>query len=345
MVDHKFLVGIRCNTYNQAKYITDALNGFAMQQTTFPFVAMVVDDASTDGEREVITDYLKANFDIENTDVAYQEETEYAYITFAQHNTNKNCYFAVLLLKENHYQKKLNYKKFDYIARWRETTKYEALCEGDDYWIDPQKLQKQVDFLENNPEYGLVHTNFDATPCKRINNKVPINDEDNYLFEIINHNYRIATQTVVYRLSMFALLPKYYTTQNFKMGDLPLWIEFAKLAKIKYLKDKTAIYRVLDDSASHSSDKNKELAFIKSGYDCSAFYINKYNLNIKLNKRGFYIASMKIAFKHQDKDLANTLIKDAFNEKYMCMRLLVFYFGVHFKLVRFCINLLYYKFK
>lgn len=314
-----------------------------MQQTTFPFVAMVVDDASTDGEQDVIAAYVDEHFDTHNSDIAYKKETDYAHITFAKHKTNENCYIVVLYLKENHYSKKLSYKKLEYLSEWRDTTKYEALCEGDDYWIDPLKLQKQVDFLEENPEYGLVHTNFQTIPIKRINKKVPINKEDDYLYEILNHNYRIATNTVVYRLSLYTSLPKYYLTKGFKMTDFPLWIEFAKNSKIKYLLDNTAVYRLLDNSASHSVNIEKELEFIKSAFDCSSFYLKIYNLKFASNKKVFYTSSMKIAFKHQDKPLANELIKCALNERCISTRLLIFYLGTQFHIALYLINLLYSK--
>ena len=61
-----YLVGIRCYTYNHAPYIEYALNGFTMQQTNFPFIAMVVDDASTDGEQKVISSYVEKYFDIDD---------------------------------------------------------------------------------------------------------------------------------------------------------------------------------------------------------------------------------------------------------------------------------------
>ena len=103
---NKYLVGVRCFTYNHAPYIEDALNGFTMQQTSFPFITMVVDDASTDGEQDVIRTYLNKHFDTQNSDVAYHKETDYAHISFAQHKSNKNCYIVVLYLKENLYSKK-----------------------------------------------------------------------------------------------------------------------------------------------------------------------------------------------------------------------------------------------
>ena len=151
MGDLEYLVRVSCKTYNQANYITDALNGFVIQQTSFPFVCTIIDDASTDGEQEVIEKFVNEHFDKQDISVAFEKETGDCHITFARHKTNGNCYFAVVYLKENHYRKK---SKAPYIKDWS-NTKYVALCEGDDYWTDPLKLQKQVVFLEEHPDYSL----------------------------------------------------------------------------------------------------------------------------------------------------------------------------------------------
>ena len=145
----KFMVTVSCMTYNQSKYITDAMNGFTMQQTSFPFVCTIVDDASTDGEQDVIRKYVEENFDFSEGSVAYHKETDYAHIAYAQHNTNKNCYFAVLYLKENHYSQSKD--KSPYLKEWQDGVEYMAICEGDDFWIDRSKLQKQVEYLDQNP--------------------------------------------------------------------------------------------------------------------------------------------------------------------------------------------------
>ena len=109
MKDSNFKVCVRCFTFNQSKYIIETMNGFCNQQTNFPFICCIVDDASTDGEQEVITDYLNEYFDMHNSSVAYKKETDYAHIFYSQHKENKNCYFVVLFLKENHYKKNLNF--------------------------------------------------------------------------------------------------------------------------------------------------------------------------------------------------------------------------------------------
>ena len=134
--DKDYMVLIRCFTYNHEAYIEDALKGFVMQKTNFPFVAVVVDDASTDRTADIIRKY----------------EKEYPDII-------KGVY-----LKENHYSQKK--KKAPYIQPWRDRCKYEAICEGDDYWIDPLKLQKQVDFLERNNDYVLSYCIVTAIVCQ-----------------------------------------------------------------------------------------------------------------------------------------------------------------------------------
>jgi len=149
-----FPVKVYCMTFNHSNYITDAMEGFCMQRTQFPFVCVIIDDASTDGEQEVIRKYIEENFDLTEGEAVVSKETEDTFATFARHKTNKNCYFAVYYLKENHYSKRR--PKTAYMEEYGKDCKYIAQCEGDDYWIDPLKLQKQVDFLEENEDTSMV---------------------------------------------------------------------------------------------------------------------------------------------------------------------------------------------
>ena len=155
---YDWMVYVSCMTFNHAPYIVDAMNGFTMQNTDFPFVCAIVDDASTDGEQEVIKNYLNEHFDLEDKVVARHEETDDYVLTFARHKTNLNCYFAVFFLKYNHYSKKK--PKASYLAQWRDKANYIAICEGDDYWTDGTKLKKQVEFLEKHPEFIFCVHNF-----------------------------------------------------------------------------------------------------------------------------------------------------------------------------------------
>ena len=154
--NNHYVLCIRCMTYNQEHYIEDALTGFSIQQTDFPFVAIIIDDASTDNNASVIKNFINTNFDI-NNNKAYIKHLDYGDEIFAQHKTNKNCHFLAIFLKENHYSIKKS--KTPYIQKWLSTSKYHAFCEGDDYWIYRNKLQRQVDYLESHPDCNLVFHN------------------------------------------------------------------------------------------------------------------------------------------------------------------------------------------
>lgn len=171
------MVCINCITYNHASYIEDAMNGFCMQQTNFPFVAAIIEDASTDGEPEVIKSYLNKHFDMAN---ARQWETDDAIFIEACHKENQNCWFAVVLLKYNFRQIKKS--KSPLFEKWNSQVKYIAICEGDDYWIVPHKLQKQVDVLNDYPECSFCGTGF-------IEKKVGEPDRD---YTIISSNSEVA---------------------------------------------------------------------------------------------------------------------------------------------------------
>lgn len=242
-----FKVSVSCMTYNQSKYIEDAMNGFCMQKTDFPFVCTIVDDASTDGEQKIITTYLENHFATTDTDVSYKKETKFAYITFAQHKDNKNCYFVVLLLKENLYQKGQKQKKVQYINEWRKNAPYTALCEGDDYWTNPLKLQMQVDFLENNPNYTMCfHNAIEHWEDSHMNDHIFSNVENrDYTGPEIYRKWTIPTASVMLRSYIF-FTPYYLDLANnksFCFGDILLFISCAHFGKLRGFEDCMSVYR------------------------------------------------------------------------------------------------------
>lgn len=125
----KPLVSIICTTYNQEKYIKDALNGFVMQKTTFPFEVIIHDDASTDNTANIVKEYENKYPDIIKP--IYQIENQFS----------KGVKLGAAFL----------YPKAQ--------GKYIALCEGDDYWTDPLKLQKQIEFMRKHPECSMCFHN------------------------------------------------------------------------------------------------------------------------------------------------------------------------------------------
>lgn len=234
----KYLVAVQCMTYNQSQYILDALNGITMQETTFPFVVLVVDDASTDGEQDIIRRYVTEQCETRNTKIAYEKETDYAHIAYAQHSTNRNCYIATIYLKENHYGQRKS--KTPYIAEWRDHVKYIAVCEGDDYWIDPQKLQRQVDFMETHPDYsastenGLIHFTKDNTTAN-------FSDEQsrNITFEELLIQRRFPTASVIYRASFIEGIQKLHPP----VFDTLIWAYLSKHGHIHYNSTISSVYR------------------------------------------------------------------------------------------------------
>lgn len=255
MSGNEFLVCIRCMTYNQSAYISDALNGFAMQQTNFPFLAVIVDDASTDGEQEVIKSYVEEHFD-HSEKTGYREwETEDAHWTFARHKENDNCHFVVVFLKRNLYKE--SEKKKAIIKDWVEA-KYVAFCEGDDYWIDTMKLQKQLDFLEGNEEYDMVCTRF--RKLQDSNGAYIDSDlydgiirEDMCGLELLHEHFLSSALpqpcTVMYRNGTIdsALIQKI----KYKF-DIPLYWCFMYDHRVWLINERMSVYRIHEGSVSQS---------------------------------------------------------------------------------------------
>ena len=242
----RYKVCCRCFTFNQAKYITDAMNGFTMQQTSFPFVCTIVDDASTDGEQEVIRKYVEENFDFSDGSVAFIKETDYAHIAYAQHKTNKNCYFAVLYLKENHYYQ--HKPKMGYLSEWRDMCEYEAVCEGDDYWIDATKLEKQISALENDKSAVFSYSSFYTVDKSGREEFRPFFDKcikrshsGDVLFDLFTQNF-IMTLTVVYRMSISSEIT-YFDKYHGPTCDYYQFMLFATKGNAIFFNDKMGCYR------------------------------------------------------------------------------------------------------
>lgn len=273
------------------------MDGFTIQQTTFPFVCIIIDDFSTDGEQKRINNYLESNFDVFDENTAYKKETEYAHISFAQHKTNRNCYFVVLHLKYNHYSIKKS--KLPYLSEWLDDVDYSALCEGDDYWIDPFKLQKQVSFLDSHPDYGIVRTN--VSRLFQINGIIENNFfssgyrkkmKDTFDDYLIN-SWFAAPCTWLYRTKYVYQIPPVPDKNKYFSGDLLTLLTILKSSKMKYLSDTTAVYRVLEKSASHYGNYKGSYDFWKTVKNTRVFLAKdiRFFLKMKLWLNCFVMSS------------------------------------------------------
>lgn len=247
MENFKYMVRVACITYNHADWIEDAMNGFCQQETKFPFVCTIIDDCSTDGEPDIIKRYLTLNFNLSDESIVLNEETDDYLLAFAQHKTNKNCYFAVYFLKYNHHQVKK--AKAPYINEWESNSKYVAMCEGDDYWIDSKKLQKQVEFLEGHPKHTLcIHA---YRRDEYVGNKVVSRDVHKYSSDVeiipdkdvLNGTGMFgATASMVYRASAVKDYPDW--AKRAPVGDRPLKFVLFARGHIGYINDVMSVYRV-----------------------------------------------------------------------------------------------------
>lgn len=248
----KFKVTVSCMTYNHSKYITDAMNGFTMQQTSFPFICTIVDDASTDGEQEVISKYVDEYFDFSEGSAAFHKETDYAHITYAQHKTNKNCYFAVLYLKENHYSQRK--PKMGYLSEWRDMCEYEALCEGDDYWIVSDKLEKQVDYLDKHNDYSMCFHNAYIHYERKSNDKLfAFLDSREYLPQELIEKWLIPTASMLYRMKFTSYVNDLnIDTKKIIFGDNLLKLVMLHYGKLFAFSDIMSVYRKHEGGAVFS---------------------------------------------------------------------------------------------
>lgn len=264
---NKWKVCIRCSTYNHSLYVAETLDGFVCQQTDFPFVAVIVDDASTDGEQQVLMNYLSDHFEKCELSDEYDREDDEASIHFARHKENKNCYFAVVLLKYNHYSQRLS--KQHVFNIWQKDSEYVAICEGDDYWTDPDKISMQSSYLGLHHEYGMVRTNVDRLYQsenyieRRFFDKLKI--KDTYLDYIYNA-WWAAPCTWMIRSEMYrrAIVEANKIMNNGGFGgDIAIILYVSKYSKIKYFDQVTAIYRVLINSLSHFVYKKDRKEFYR----------------------------------------------------------------------------------
>ena len=223
------LVSVLCTAYNHEEYIRDALESIVTQQTDFPFELLVNDDASTDGTAAIIREYAEKYPDIVRP--FYQEKNLYS--------QDIDIYYAVFFPN----------------ARG----KYVAFCEGDDYWTDPTKLQRQVDFLEAHPEYSACVHNTLLHYCAggRADEELVQHDEDcDVEFEDILPGMNTAwhTSSLLAKTPLLADPPDfYYIAAGYGFGDYPYGIWLRHNGPVHFIARTMSVYRICSNGAAWSS--------------------------------------------------------------------------------------------
>lgn len=253
---YKPIVSIHCLVYNHEPYLRQCLDGFVMQKTDFAFEAIVHDDCSTDGSAAIIREYAEKYPEIIKS--IYETENQFSKIGFPGINS---------------------------IMIAHSKGKYIALCEGDDYWTDPNKLQKQVDYMELHPECGLIYTQIQQYNEKE--DMFHIGWSEGAIFDEMLIWNRVCTLSTCFRRYLYdkyqkEICPSKY---NWLMGDYPLWLYLFAESKVQFLKDITGVYRLhYNNSLSHINDFNKHVSFVSSFYDISRFFAIRYGKSKLLPK-------------------------------------------------------------
>lgn len=213
-------VSVYCLVYNHERYLHTALQGFVNQKTDFSYEVFVHDDASTDNSKSIIEKYAQEYPEIIKP--IYQQENMYS---------KGIDIFATFILPKM-------------------SGEYIAICEGDDYWTEPQKLQRQVDFLDKHPDYvACVHNttaiNMRTHKEKLIHSQLEEGDIS-FADAVYGNGHSYHTSSLMYRIQYATMeMPDYFTiAKKVGVGDYPLAIFLTSSGKVRFLNHNMSIYRL-----------------------------------------------------------------------------------------------------
>ncbi len=299
---HSCMVSVSCITFNHGRYLRQALNSFLSQKTDFPFEILIHDDASTDDTIDIIREYAEKYPDIIRP--MYEEQNQYS-----QGISNISGVF--------------NFP--------RARGKYIAMCEGDDYWTDDLKLQKQVDIMEAHPEYSLC-THAAAIVSEdgafRSENSIRPFEKSRELTreEFISKKTNVPTASMLFRTEYAKRLPKWY--YDCPVGDIPLQLFMAENGGIYYIDEEMSAYRTggsgswgetMDDASKRAAFINrweKHYAAMKTLYEAFDLDTNgKWHeaVNTALMRQRFHIdlkeGNAKVVLKKENRQFVDELPK------------------------------------
>ncbi|MDN3437352.1 glycosyltransferase [Planococcus sp. APC 3900] len=280
---NEIMVSIECTSYNHEDYIAEALDSMLMQKTNFAYEILVHDDASTDRTAEIIKSYEQRYPDI----------------------------IKSICQTENQYSKGV---LVELVNSERALGKYIAVCEGDDYWTDPDKLQRQVDYMEAHPECSMcVHAaeRVSAVTKKTVSSIRPSNKDKIFSVEevIEGGGELFATNSILYSREKIPEMPEYYL--NASIGDYPLVICGALSGTVFYMDRNMSAYRVevkgswTDVQVSDVEKKQQHLQAVADMLDeINAYTHFKYDKVINRTKKRdrFYILLKQMKIKETMKN-------------------------------------------
>ena len=213
-MEKEIKASVICNTYNHERYIAKCLESLVSQKTDFYYEIIVHDDASTDSTAEIIREYEK-----------------------------KYPMIRALYESENQFSKG--------VSMWDSTGKYAAgkyfaICEGDDFWVAPDKLQKQVDFMESHPEYSLcghaAYCAFDNDSLSKTNFMRPFSESKDVTMSDIIRGWAMPTNSFLFQTRLVSGTPPYQG--ECRQSDFALMTFLALQGKVYYMNELMSAYRI-----------------------------------------------------------------------------------------------------
>lgn len=239
------IASIVCVTFNQVQYIEDAIRGFLQQRTSFPFEILIQDDESSDGTRELVAHYA----------------SQYPQI------------IKPIFPRENLYRRGI---KPTFHAVGFSHAPFIALCEGDDYWVDPEKLQKQIDEIDSDSNIMLVHSagfRQDQFGIRRLDycGAHDFDDRPSSAAALMTQNC-VITATAVYRRCVFdALQDGGLLDTRWPFGDYPLALQAIAMGSVVKLQDATAVYRESPGSLTNR-DRMAHFRMHSAAHECRTVF-------------------------------------------------------------------------
>lgn len=266
-----------CFTYNHSSFIVDTMKGFVCQKTNFPYLCCILDDASTDNEDEVILKYMNNEFEPVCASKSLCETRDYGRLLFGRHKNNRNCFFYVILLNENHFSKGKD--GLIYTSDIMGNCDYGAFCEGDDYWTDINKLQEQADFLDEHSDYSLcfhAHMNLYNDGTSKTKRRYVTDRYDCPIEEMIKEGGGyMATCSMFFRMRSF-LGNKPSWHRESPVGDYVNMLWLASHGKVYYCSKVMSTYRAMS-SGSWNERLQKKWRMRKDYYDKSIRTLKGFN--------------------------------------------------------------------
>lgn len=274
------MVSVITTTYLHEKYLSQAIEGVLAQQKNFEIELIIGEDCSPDGTLKIALDYQRRHPDI-----------------------------VRVVTSEANVGARQNGYRCGKLCRGR----YVAFCDGDDYWHDPKKLQKQVEYLETHPECGLVFTNADTVEVaggKRVPCAIPyfpaLCDSDDPYLQQLTGAWIIWPVTVCLRRELREEVIRdcfEATDPRYLMGDTQRYLEYARRTSFCYMPVSTATRQLLPESTTRSQDVGRKGRFVASQTELILHYLEKYPIPERYDRqvrRWIMLRELEFAFRCRD---------------------------------------------